>query len=307
VIAAKTAVALQFARTQRFERRVLWILGPGRSGSTWLLNLLRALPGVVGINEPLIGAHLGLRQSAVTGLTYERDPRVLDSEGDRDDYFFARSAQPVWERDLRRLLLRRLAVAAVHGTRVRESLPRTLAIKEPNGSSGASVLLGALPASRLLFLVRDGRDVVDSALDGVSGGWITESSGYRVEDAAERRAFLEDRARLWVDRMDLMHRAFDDHDPALRLLVPYERLRSDTAGELARIAEWARIEATAVAIGQASEALAFEAIPRDVRGPGRFARAATPGLWRERFTEEEAALVNRIMGPALTRAGYAPD
>ena len=286
---------------------MLWILGPGRSGSTWLLDLLRALPGVLGLNEPLVGAHLGLRQSAVTGLAYDRDPRVLDSEGDRDDYFFSRATRPVWERDLRRLILRRLAVAAVRGTRLREALPSRIVIKEPNGSSGASALLGALPASRLLFLVRDGRDVIDSALDGVSGGWITESSGYEVAGSADRLTFLENRALLWVDRMDLMQRAFDGHDPSLRTLVRYETLRADTPSELSRIADWAGIAASAASIKTASDAHAFEAIPATARGPGRFARSATPGLWRERFAAEEAVLVNRIMGPTLARLGYSAE
>ena len=42
-----------------------------------------------------------------------------------------------------------------------------LIIKEPNGSVGASLMMEALPESRMIFLMRDPRDVVASRLDAV--------------------------------------------------------------------------------------------------------------------------------------------
>ena len=38
----------------------------------------------------------------------------------------------------------------------------TIIVKEPNGSEAADLILGALPHAGVLFLLRDGRDVVDS-------------------------------------------------------------------------------------------------------------------------------------------------
>jgi len=49
---------------------------------------------------------------------------------------------------------------------------------------------------------------------------------------------------------------------------------------------------------------AFEQIPSDRRGPGQFARAATPGLWRDSFSDEERAAVEQIAGPKLAELGY---
>ena len=40
-----------------------------------------------------------------------------------------------------------------------------LVVKEPNTSEAADTLVKLLPSSRVVFLVRDGRDVVDSMLD----------------------------------------------------------------------------------------------------------------------------------------------
>jgi hypothetical protein len=50
--------------------------------------------------------------------------------------------------------------------------------------------------------------------------------------------------------------------------------------------------------------LSFEAIPAESRGPGRFARAATPGLWRENLSTEEQRLLMDVIGPKLQQLGY---
>src|SRR5207248_491875 len=83
-----------------FESRVTWILGSPRSGSTWLLVTLGALPGVVPINEPLIGEYLGdivcdYRGIGVEGLdvsnfTFERQRRHVA------DQFFSPAYRDVW-------------------------------------------------------------------------------------------------------------------------------------------------------------------------------------------------------------------
>ena len=48
-------------------------------------------------------------------------------------------------------------------------------IKEPNGSHGADVVMSILSRSRMIFQLRDGRDVIDSILHAHSGGgWLAE-------------------------------------------------------------------------------------------------------------------------------------
>src|SRR5688572_16983136 len=55
-------------RSFALERRVVWMLGSPRSGSTWLLHLLARLTGASAVDEPLIGAHLATPLGAVSGL-----------------------------------------------------------------------------------------------------------------------------------------------------------------------------------------------------------------------------------------------
>jgi len=48
----------------------------------------------------------------------------------------------------------------------------------------------------------------------------------------------------------------------------------------------------------------FENLPKKSKGKGKFARAASPGNWRENFSKDEQKLVNKIMDQTLKELGY---
>ena len=52
---------------------------------------------------------------------------------------------------------------------------------------------------------------------------------------------------------------------------------------------------------------AFERIPEDERGAGKFHRAATPGLWQENMGPAEQAVMQEVMGDKLRELGYDAD
>ena len=103
-------------------------------------------------------------------------------------------------------------------------------IKEPNGSHGADLIMALLPRARLIFLVRDARDVIDSLMDAMSGGWLDEPHMGRLDTPEQRLAFARSEARVWLERTRAVERAFDAHDPELRWKLRYEDLRTDTVG-----------------------------------------------------------------------------
>jgi hypothetical protein len=271
----------------RVERRTVWIFGSPRSGSTWLLNLLAADRRVVKMDEPAIGVHLGVTTRAVVGLA---DERLLDhrTEG---DYFFSGTHRAVWEKSLRRLLLRRLDAQAPRGI---------LIIKEPHGSDAADLLMRLTPRSRMIFLLRDGRDVVDSALDAATS-WGAKRLG---EAAADRVTYARAQARDWLRRTEIVERAFNSHAPDRRRFIRYEQLRADPRSAADGLAEWIGLDRAAVQ--EAADALAFERIPAEQRGPGRFARAATPGRWRESLSAEEREAVESVVATKVRSLGYPP-
>jgi hypothetical protein len=265
--------------------------------------MLRDLTGGLGINEPLIGAHLALPVSGYIGLPVPEDPLVLDALGDRGSYFFARRAAQAWEPALRDLIVARFAFDARRHEERTGSAPDLVLVKEPWGSRAAPVLRRALPRSRILFLARDGRDVVHSLLDGVSDGWLTTSFGVRVAGDAERRAYLVEAARQWVRNAEAVLVAYEAHDPARRLRSSYEDLRSDTAAEVRRILDWLGTADTS-GVDDAVRTSAFTTVPEEGRGPGKFLRAASPGQWRVGLATDEQVAVEAVMRPMLTRLGY---
>ena len=294
---------MRMSRSARaLEDRLVWILGSPRSGSTWLLNLLRWHPRVVGIDEPLIGAHLGVHKSDVApGLDprYE-GPSLVESEVARPSYVFSERFESVWRPALGSLILERFAAEV--GERTRVSGHPFVAVKEPNGSHAAPVLFKVLPRSRLLFLVRDARDVVDSALDMAVAYGEGADRGRATDEI--RRAIVTEAAQQWVARIDAVRRVYDGLPDDRRLLVKYEELRAEPVPHVTRAFSWLGVDAAADEVAAACERLAFEKVPEEQRGSGKFHRAATPGLWSENLTADEQAIVSSITSELNAKLGY---
>jgi hypothetical protein len=311
------------------ESRLVWIFGSPRSGSTWVLRLLThplvsddaAPSGVtrlqapeggtaaaIPINEPYAQQHLTPAFS--TELPMEDEFSLVTLHEFRHaspNYFLSDRYAEAWRPELRRLVLARLNAQVAAVSRefgVAGAAP--VVIKEPNGSIGADFVASLLPGSRLLFLLRDGRDVVDSMVDAqMPGGWLASPLPERAEQLRDDRLELVKReSRLWRARTQAVRRAFDAHPPQLRLIVRYEDARADTPRELARMEEWLGLRRTETARADALRWNDFDAFPAEAKGSGKTLRAARPGLWRENLSAEEQAAMHEIMGPVLGELGY---
>lgn len=289
------------------ERSLVWMVGSPRTGSTWLLNLLACSPNVRILDEPLIGAHLGLAAGATVGdgvTDSSAAGRAIDFFGDNDNYFFSRRYRDTWQPGLKALLLDRLG-RQFHDLGGRPGHDR-LVIKEPHGSEAADLLCALTPESRLLVLVRDGRDVVDSALDALRPGSWASGLAVVADEPAARLRFVGEFARLWVERMTVVRRAQEAHDPGRQLLIRYEDLLADTQAHLQRILEWLRLPVP-VDLPSQVDRLSFANMQPDKRGEGKFARAASPGLWRTRLTTEEQGVATNLMRPMLEELRYSAE
>jgi len=317
-----------------FESRLTWILGSPRSGSTWLLRLLihpwrldsrtnlgrsdvgfhgaglfgrGKGPRVVPIDESFFPRHLTPFLPPTGPGGDDRDPGdyVFNTRNAKYvSYCFSNAYEDAWRPELRRLVLVRLhAQVARAAERFGLESPRVV-IKEPNGSYGAEFLMGLLPRARMIFLVRDGRDVLDSQL-ALRTRFGSVRRGMKViEKGPERLAFVRTHSQLWVNNMTAVDRAYAAHDPDLRMRLRYEDLRAETFGSLEPVAQWLGDERTPEELRRAIDENAFESTSRLKKGKGRMRRAATPGLWRENLTAEEQRVANEIMGETLVRLGY---
>ncbi|HEX8121486.1 MAG TPA: sulfotransferase [Solirubrobacteraceae bacterium] len=283
------------------EADVTWIFGSSRSGSTWLLRMLREFDDeLTGLDETGIGHHLGVWRPIPLAWATCDDPPPLSTfaavKAGNPDYFFSDEHRAGWEPLLRDFVLDRLALQRDGG--------RRLVVKEPGGSQVADWIMSLLPRSRLVFLLRDGRDVVDSWLDAYQdGGWITEDGGFPVAPQG-RVAFIRWQATVWRYRTEATQRAYDAHAPDRRVLVRYEELLANPARELGRVLETIGLRVPAGRIEQVVEAHAYEKVPAGQRGSGKFVRAAAPGSWRDRMSGEEREALDEVLGDAVRAYGY---
>jgi hypothetical protein len=296
-------------RGHAFERQLVWVFGSPRSGSTWLWALLAEHDRVVAINEPLIGWYLGPFMSDLAGMSAEN----LDASNftlrrvhaEKRPHFFNEEFRDVWQPGLARLMRERF-VAHVQRYPAKAPLSRTLVVlKEPSGSQSADVIMAALPRSRLLFLLRDGRDVVDSELAAhQKGSWLARDfAGVAGVGDAERLEFVVQSAKKWLWRTEVVQAAYRAHGGP-KHVVRYEDLRRDPRTHMRELFDWLGLEASDAELDALIAKHEFEKLPEDQRGSKSFFRAATPGLWRENLSEAEQAAAEEVLGPKLRELGY---
>jgi hypothetical protein len=294
---------------EAFESRLVWLLGSPRSGSTWLMRQLAGHPAAVPVNEPLIGQHLGPFFSDEPGIhAGDLDARTFTPSrylSDAGQYFFAAEYREVWAPLLGRMMRARFHAHALAHPAQAPLSETFVVIKEPHGSQAADLIMGALPAARLLFLLRDGRDVVDSELAAATrGSWLGDVFpvvGGIADD--ERASFIEQSAYKWLWRTEIVQQAYESHRGP-KLLVRYEEMRANATLQLRRIFDWLGLAISETELEMLVEAQAFERLPAEHRGPDKIFRAAKPGLWRENLSADEHAVLDRVMGAKLRELGY---
>jgi LPS sulfotransferase NodH len=276
---------------------IVWILGSPRTGSTWLGRILGEPEGRVLWREPFFGVVLSSRNN-LANKKYINSDRFLLGEPHKN----------VWLRSMRRLFL---DVGQAKFPDI--SSEHYLIVKEPNGSMSAPLILEAFPESKLVFLVRDSRDVVASLLDAArKGSWY----GYdryeaSVADAVLRNGesltsehrsdeeFVEQLAKNYVTNINAVKEAYARHPNGSKVMIRYEDLRKDPLGCVERILDALRIRTDEAQLKSSVEKYTWENIPKEKKGQGKFHRKATPGGWREDLTPGQVEIVERITASLL--------
>ena len=292
--------------TESFESRVIWLFGSPRSGSTWLCRMAAEHPSIAVMDEPTIGYHLSPFLSNEPGYHAEDLDlatftlrRVMEDDPKR---FFAAEYADVWLPGLRRLLNDRLLA---HLEREVESAPRNalLLVKEPNGSQSADLIMRAQPTARLLFLLRDARDVVDSELAAFAvGAWLEQHFAHmRGIGEDERLDFVARSAYQWLWRTEVVEAAFAEH-PGPKHMVRYEDLLREPEQRLGQLFDWLGAPLDPGDVARVVDRHAFERLPS--RGANQLNRFATPGAWRDNLRPEEQEVVEHIVGRKVRELGY---
>jgi len=183
-----------------------------------------------------------------------------------------------------------------------------LIIKEPNGSIGSPLLMEALPESRMIFLIRDPRDVVASSMDARSeGSWLSERREDRGRTSKPERnpnTYARMRANSYVQQIEKTRQAYDAHG-GRKVMVRYEDLRADTLNTMKRICSGLEVPVDEGELARSVEKNSWENIPEEEKGEGKKRRKAKPGGWQEDLTPRQVEIVEDITAPLLEE--YYPD
>jgi hypothetical protein len=265
---------------------MIWIFGTGRTGSTWLAAMMEEPEGHDVWFEPRVG----------TVFDPQRFERYAGTH-----FVLASQYKDVWLRSIRNFVL---DGANARFPELANEDAGYLAVKEPGGSVGASLIMEALPESGLVLLIRDPRDVAASWLDATrKGGWQSRrrgESGRRAESLAETNpnAFVRRHADAYLKHVGSAKRAYDEHG-GRKVVVRYEDLRADTIGTMRRMYGELGVPVDETVIARAVEKNSWENIPEEEKGEGKFYRKATPQAWREDLTRHQVRIVERITAPLL--------
>lgn len=306
-----------------------FIVGHGRSGTTWLERTLNTHPEVLCLGP---GMFFGRPLHNVGGrrVLYE----VLSgSEGlktwhDFDENLWTKPEE--FDRDVAQIV--RAAMDALMRRRLTESGKRILGDRTPHHISFLHEVRTLYPDAKIVHAIRDGRDV---AISGMHGFWHTSedrggptklsSEEMEIRDsylndraaflAAGRSIFTEDRIRQRARGWDLYVRQgrkngrvmFDENYSELlyedHLEKPHETLRelfgilgADTGPEI---------------IESVLEANSFEKLSegraRGQEASDTFFRKGISGDWREVFTERDKGIFKEEAGDLLVELGYEED
>jgi Sulfotransferase family len=288
--------------------RLAWIFGSSRSGSTWLLRMLSELERIIPIDDPHIGHHLGVWRPIPLAWATAKDPPKLGTLADfkrkKRDYLFSDRYRGTWMPQLRELISARFEAQAAQDIHAAGGIEDPIVVVKEPGSHAADTIMDLFPDSLLIFLLRDGRDVVDSWLDAYrDGSWATDEGAYPLDDTG-RPALIRWQSSVWLHRTEVVQETYARTDPGRRVLIRYEEMRAEPIAALERITGMVGIEASREQLEEIAAANAFSRVPKADKGAGREIRQAEPGGWAKHMSREEILEMHEILGEKLDELGY---
>jgi hypothetical protein len=283
----------------------VFVVGCGRSGTSWVQECLAAVPEVVStqeshvyeqLYEPLVRAGNTPRTWARIVHRYQLDHRRQRWVGlywwlTRDELLdvaaaaFAQRSEPVAD------VAQRAVTAILDAWHARCAAPgQTLLEKTPGHIAYGARILEGFPEAKIIEVVRDGRDVcVSLEKQAVSLRWPPTTR--------------EGQIRMWLRAIE--HGEALQHHPAAPgrvVRVHYEDMLADPCGELARLF-------SAIDLTVNEEHIAGIVDEYDIgrwknRGTGVHRRKGVAGDWKTEFSAADIQLFEELAGDTAHRIGY---
>jgi len=275
------------------EQNIVWVFGGRRSGTTWLGKQLLS-HNTYYIHEPTLADHLGIQLSPGTNDFVRR----IDARKEFKNYFFSDVYKKTWLYYLKKLILYRFHAQF-------NDLTKKIIVKEPTTLMDISdVISDCMPQSKIIFLLRDGRDIIDSLVDArQEGGWLAKTKKAIIQKH-QRPQFIKRRSEIWVKQTENFLKTYEHRPKDQGFLVKYEDLRQKPLETSLNIYKFLNIAITENELQEIVSRHSYENIPAEQKGKGKFIRTASPGKWKESFSNEEKKIMEEIMGKMLNTLGY---
>jgi hypothetical protein len=313
---------------------LFFIVGNGKSGTTWLMRLLNFHPEVLCRGE---------------GRLFEKDwhrPDLRDTKASvpprslygalhhADDLWlwvqrslWARSDEPEYYLDE----LSGLAIEYFLERELVKSGKKVVGDKTPTTSPDVIKEIHRLcPGAKVIHIIRDGRDIEVSWLHhqwnrSKDQGGIQE---LEPEDIERREAYRQDPeklrrlgffdevklragAREWRSRIETLCSDGPELLESNYVETRYEDLLRDTASEMGRLLEFLEVSPDEDVIRRLVDQASFESTSggrqRGVEDSTSFVRKGVAGDWKNVFSDKDRQVFKEEAGDLLVRLGYEED
>ncbi|HBK07403.1 MAG TPA: hypothetical protein DDZ81_16380 [Acetobacteraceae bacterium] len=302
------------------ESNSIWIFSTARSGSTWLANDILCWNGQVRpMDEPGVGKMFApiswiaerfydLANKAgyfESGINFETGASVRDDVSViapfEREFIYERQENQIWSPQNRKMYLSLLKETVFRHV-VNEwgfIHYKKVAFKMPNDSHAADVVMQAFPGSFMIFLMRDGRDVMKSRFSPFASMKLAKTT-----DPQLRLYAIAFYSHFWNFQVDIVQSAFDAHAPERRLLLHYEKLRRSPRAEFRLTLDRIGMPVSDEQLDALVAKTVLENMPIAERGPDKPRQTGEIGKYARVFSPAEIELMEAIMGANLRRFGY---
>jgi hypothetical protein len=270
--------------------------------------MLSELERVIPVDDPHIGHHLGVWRPIPLAWATAKDPPKLGTLADfkrkKRDYLFSDRYRDTWVPQLRDLISARFEAQAAQDIAAAGGIDKPIVVVKEPGSHAADTIMDVFPKSSLIFLLRDGRDVVDSWLDAYKdGSWATDEGAYPLDDTG-RPALIRWQSSVWLHRTEVVQETYARIEPKRRVLIRYEEMRADPVAALERICSMLGIGVSREQLDEIAGTHSYSSVPKADKGAGREIRRAEPGGWTDHMTRQEIIEMHDILADKLDELGY---
>lgn len=265
------------------EHQIGWIIGCGRTGSTWLAEMLGDLPQVRKWHEPYFGR-----------LFKHLHDRPEDYS--RNASFFSEKHRTIWIDGIRRMFFEM----------IEDRYPRLgnqgLFVKEVNTPELYNWLHTVFPAGKMIHLIRDPYDTLDSYLDLQKPGSWNDRFGDQSDPLTEQN--VRRTAKHIRSTMELAQKAYEAFPVEQKLQLSYEELLKNPSPHLIACCQLIGIDVDELKSKQVAEHHHFK--KHQKTGTLEFRRKGKSGVWKEspNFNNEVFQIANELLGPIRKKLGY---